>query len=77
MMQGTFLYNQSDFIHTLICLYCICINRSADCWSLGIILFFMITGIYPYEKPLPETDTGYWCIKQKKMDLLLVKLIFC
>eukprot|EP00488_Nonionellina_sp_1-RS-2012_P000771 TRINITY_DN1217_c0_g1_i2.p1 TRINITY_DN1217_c0_g1~~TRINITY_DN1217_c0_g1_i2.p1 ORF type:complete len:226 (-),score=58.86 TRINITY_DN1217_c0_g1_i2:647-1324(-) len=44
--------------------------RRADMWSLGVIMFYISFGIYPYEKQL-ATDSGYWSCKHKKIELFL------
>eukprot|EP01084_Bolivina_argentea_P157643 274693_1 len=39
--------------------------RCADMWSFGILLFYMNTGIHPYQYPDYDTDFGYQCIVDK------------
>jgi len=45
-------------------------GRKSDIWNLGIILFYMTFGIYPYEKQL-TTDSGFWACKHQKLDLFI------
>eukprot|EP01084_Bolivina_argentea_P114614 204015_1 len=44
--------------------------RKADMWSLGVVMFYMHFGLYPYEQQL-TTDSGYWSCKHNKIGLFL------
>lgn len=44
--------------------------RSADCWSLGVVLFTMLTGGAPYKKPSKKDVTFRYIVRGKIMDLL-------
>eukprot|EP01084_Bolivina_argentea_P151221 263968_1 len=41
--------------------------RKSDSWDMGIILFKLITGSYPYVQADSEKDTGYWCIENANL----------
>jgi len=43
-------------------------GRKADIWSLGIILFYMSFGIYPYQRQ-SVNDCGYWSVKHSQINL--------
>eukprot|EP01084_Bolivina_argentea_P142888 250990_1 len=42
--------------------------RKADTWSLGVIIFWMSTGIGPYRYHNTKRDPGYFALKHKMID---------
>ena len=47
-------------------------GRKADIWSLGVILFYLSFGIFPYQKQ-QSGDTGFWACKHRQISLFLVE----
>jgi len=45
-------------------------GRKADIWSLGVILFYVSFGTYPYQRQ-QSGDTGFWACKHRQISLFL------
>ena len=47
-------------------------GEKCDIWALGITLFYMLTGQYPYEEAVTVMDLGE-LIRNKQIDFSLIK----